>query len=531
MHEETLQQSLQQLVEAELVFQSGVPPQARYLFKHALVQDTAYQSLLKSRRQQLHQQVAQVLVEQFVETVESQPELVAHHYTEAGLIEQAIPYWQQAGQRASQRSANAEAVNHLTTGLALLKTLPDTPERMQQELSLQLTLGALRIATHGFASPEVEHAFHRARELCEQTSDKMQIFPVLCGLMHYHSMRAEHQKARELAEEVFRIAREAQDPELLIEAHHVQGNTRVWTGEYPEALAHVEQGITLYDPQWHRAHALRYGQDPGVACRLHAMQVLWLLGYPDQALTRAQEALVLVQGLSHANSVAYGLAAIAQIHHLRREWPALQERAEVCIAFATEFGLPYFVAQLSIMLGSALAGQGCHEEDITKMRQGLAAQRATGGQGLLQYWLALQLEAYIETGQFEEGWTVLEEALTIRPTYGDRYWEEEVYRLNGELLLAETRSNPEAQDSQRRAEIEVEAEACFQHAIETAREQKTKSLELRATTSLARLWQQQGKQKEAHQMLSEIYNWFTEGFDTKDLQEAKALLESLGSRV
>jgi predicted ATPase len=257
------------------------------------------------------------------------------------------------------------------------------------------------------------------------------------------------------------------------------------------------------------------------------MQVLWLLGYPDQALMRAQEALLLVQDFSHANSVAYGLATIAQIHHLRREWPALQERAEACMAFAIKVGLPYFVAQLSIMLGAALAGQGRYEEGISKMRQGLAAQRATGGQGLLQYWLALQLEAYIATGQFEEAWTVLKEALTIRPKYGDRYWEEEVYRLYGELLLAEARCKPDVQDRQQRAEIEAEAEARFQRAIVIAREQQTKSLELRAATSLARFWQQQRKQQEAHAMLAEIYNWFTEGFDTKDLQEAKALLEDL----
>jgi len=257
------------------------------------------------------------------------------------------------------------------------------------------------------------------------------------------------------------------------------------------------------------------------------MQVLWLLGYPDQALTRAKEALALTQDLSHANSVGYALADMVHVHQLRREWPAAQERGETALAFAAEFGLPYYAAQVSIMLGSALVGQGHYEEGITKMRQGLAAQRAAGGQGLLQYWLALQLGAYIETGQFEEGWTVLEEALTIRPKYGDRYWEEEVYRLNGELLLAQARCNPEAQSTQRRSAVEAEAEACFQHAIETAREQSTKSLELRAATSLARLRQQQGKQAGARQMLAEIYSWFTEGFDTKDLQEAKALLEEL----
>ncbi|MBI3801363.1 MAG: AAA family ATPase [Deltaproteobacteria bacterium] len=527
LQEEALHQGLRQLVDAELVFQSGVPPQARYLFKHALVQDTAYQSLLKSRRQQLHRQVAQVLEEKFLQTVESQPELVARHYTEAGLIERAIPYWQQAGQLASQHSANTEAVSHLTTGLELLQNLPDTPERNQQELTFQLTLGALRIATHGVASPEAEHAFRRARKLCEQTNDKEHVFPVLCGIVLYHAMRAEYHKAHELAEEVFRVAQESQDPDLLIEAHYQQGHTLIWIGQFPAALTHVEQGIALYDPQKHRSHAALYGSDPGVSCRAHAMQALWLLGYPDQALATAKESLALTQNLSHTNSAAYGLATLVEVHQHRREWAAAQERGEAALAFATEFGLPYFAAQISIMLGSALAGQGRYEEGIAKMRYGLAAQRATGGEALMHYWLALQLEAYIETGQFEEAWPVLKEALTIRPKYGDRFWEEEVYRLNGELLLAKARSNPEAQDRRQKAAIEAEAEACFRRALDTAREQRTKSFELRAATSLARLWQQQGKKKEAHELLAEIYGWFTEGFDTKDLQDAKALLEEL----
>jgi class 3 adenylate cyclase/predicted ATPase len=526
--ENTLQRGLKQLVEAELVYQSGVLPQARYLFKHALVQDAAYQSLLKSRRQQLHQQVAQVLAEQFPETVATQPELVAQHYTAAGLIAQAIPYWQQAGQRASQRGANAEAVSHLTTGLELLKTLPDTPARTRQELSLQLALGGLLTATKGFAAPEVERAYTHARELCEQIGDREQVFTALRGLTLYYSMRLEHKTACALADQMLDIAQEAQDSGLLIEAYHRQGATRLWIGEFLAARTHLEQAIALYDPQRHRTHALRYGADPGVACRLIALQVLWILGYPDQALRRAQEAFTLAQEFSHVNTLGYGLSSMAYIYHARGEWQAAQEWAEACIAFATEVGLPYFVAQNSIKLGSALAAQGHHEEGITKMRQGLAAQRATGGQGLQQLWLALQVEAYIETGQIEEGWTALEEALTIRPKYGERYWEADLYRLKGALLLAQQdRLNAVAQDQRPSGTIAAAAEACFQQAIDTARELSAKSFELRAATSLARLWQQQGKRQEAQALLAEIYGWFTEGFDTKDLQEAKVLLQEL----
>jgi predicted ATPase len=224
--------------------------------------------------------------------------------------------------------------------------------------------------------------------------------------------------------------------------------------------------------------------------------------------------------------LGYGLASPVQIHYLRGEWQAAQARAEAIIAFATEVGLPYFAAQMTIFLGAALAGQGHYEEGITKMRYGLAAQRATGGQALVQLWLALQIEALIETGRFEEGWTALEEALAIRPKCGDRYWEAELYRLKGELLLAQAKCNPDLQ-GRSRAEIEVEAEACYRQAIDTARELSAKSWELRAATGLARLWQRQSKHYEAHKMLSEIYGWFTEGFGTKDLQEAKALLDEL----
>ena len=300
LDEDTLQHGLRQLVDAELVFQNGVPPQAQYLFKHALVQDTAYQSLLKSRRQQLHQQVAQVLEEQFPETAEIQPELVAHHYTEAGLVEQAIPYWQKAGQRAVKRSANVESISHFTTALALLQPLPDTPERSQQELVLHVALGVPLTATKSWAAPEVEQVYLRARELCEQVGDTPELFPTLWGLWAFNCVRAEHKQAHELGEQLLRLAQSRQDPALLVEAHHGLGVTLFCLGELAPARIQLVHGSAFYDSPQHHALAFVYGSlDPGVSCLDYTVLALWILGYPDQALKSSQEARTLAQALSH----------------------------------------------------------------------------------------------------------------------------------------------------------------------------------------------------------------------------------------
>jgi predicted ATPase len=265
LDEVTLQHGLKQLVEAELVYQRGLVPQAHYLFKHALIQDVAYQALLKSTRHQYHQQIAQVLVERLPGTVATQPELLAYHYTEAGLSAQAIPYWQQAGQRAIARSANVEALSHLTTGLGLLKALPDTPERTQQELTLQIALGAPLIAARGFGAIEVGRAYARARELCQHLGETLQLFPVLWGLFAFYHVRGEYKTARTLAEQLLSLAQSVQDPALLLEAHFALGDTLIWRGEFASARAHFEQTIALYDPRQHQSHALLYGQRGALA--------------------------------------------------------------------------------------------------------------------------------------------------------------------------------------------------------------------------------------------------------------------------
>jgi class 3 adenylate cyclase/predicted ATPase len=521
LDEVLLQQGLRQLVEAELIYQRGLPPQATYLFKHALVQDTAYQSLLKSRRQQLHQQIAQVLANQFPETVESQPELLAHHYTEAGLKQQAIPYWQKAGQRAAQRSANLEAMSHLTKGLELLKTLPDTSERAQQELTLQIALGAPLIATKGNGAPEVEKTYARALELCRRVGETPQLFPVLFGLRGFYGSRAEYKTARELGEQCLTLAQSVQDPTLLLLAHLGLGAILFFLGEFTLAREHLEQGIALYDPQQHNPHASHTAQDPGVVCLTYAAWILWLLGYPDQALKRSPEALTLAQELSHPYSLVWALNLGAKVHQWRREGQATQELTETWITLSHEHGFPYFLAEGTFLRGSALAEQGQVEEGIAQMRQGLAAFRAMETNPAPAYWLALLAEACGKVGQVKEGLKMLAEALAFVSKSEECFYEAELYRLKGELTLAQ--SSVQSLESS----VQKEAEECFQKAIEIARKQQAKSLELRAAVSLSRLWQQQGKQREAHELLAEIYNWFTEGFDTKDLQEAKALLEEL----
>jgi class 3 adenylate cyclase/tetratricopeptide (TPR) repeat protein len=507
-NEAMLQQGLRQLVEAELVYQRGLPPQARYVFKHALIQDVAYQSLLKSTRQQYHRQIAQVLEGRFPETVETQPELVAQHYTAAGLIEQAIPYWQQAGERATRRSAYAEAISHLTKGLELLKTLPDTSEHTQQELTLQLALNDALYPVKGYTAPEVEKAATRALVLCQQLGETPQLVPMLDRLVIFYFTRGEVPRARELAEQMVRLAQSVQDPYLLSLAYAKLGFPLYLLGELTLARTYVERGIALYDPQTHPRSTVSTA-DPGVDCLSFASWTLWHLGYPEQALKRSQEAVALAKGL-HPFGLAVALGFAALFHLYRREELLARERAEAVMTLATEQGFPYWLAVGKLVRGWALAEQGQVHESIAQIRQGQTSFFAP----------VVLAEAYGKGGQVEEGLTVLAKALASMGRTGMRVYEAELYRLKGTLTLQSKVPSPKSQ-------VEEEVETCFRQAIDVARRQQAKSLELRAVMSLARLWQSQGKRKESHRMLVEIYGRFTEGFDTKDLQEAKALLEEL----
>jgi predicted ATPase len=511
--ESTMQQALAQLVEAELLYQHGIPPQATYTFKHALIQDTAYESLLRSTRQQLHGRIAQVLEGQFPETVETQPELLAHHYTEAGLTGQAIPYWQSAGQKALQRSANPEAVQHLAKGLNLLSMLPETPVRIQQELGLQVAIGPALMATKGWAAPEVEQTYARARVLCQQVGETPQLFPILRGLGNFYGSRGALHTARELGEHLLGLAQREAAPIRLLEAHESLGNNLFFLGEYTAAQTHLAQCIALADLTAPQALMLRHSVVPEVTCLAWMANTLWCLGYPTQAIRRSQEALAQAQTHPHTLALAQHLAAY--LHFRLREAPAVQAHAEALLTLAATQQLPLFTGMATFWRGWALAMQGHSEAGVAQIHQGLEACLAVGQKLARTGCLVLLAEAAWHAGQVDEGLHLLAEAPTAFEANERGDMLTEVYRLQGELLLRQT--VPDA----------AQAEACFQQALAIARRQQAKSWELRAAMSLARLWQQQGKRQQAHELLAPVYGWFTEGFDTTDLQEAKALLDAL----
>jgi predicted ATPase len=488
-----------------------------YRFTHALYQEVAYTRLTAARRAQLHRRIGERKEVGYGVQARQMAAELAVHFARGRDAWRAVHYLHYAGENALRRNAYQEVITHLTTGLEVLATLPETPRRTQQELDLQIALGPAFMVTRGSASPAVEQVYARAQALCQQVGEPPQLFPVLWGLWRLYSNRCEYQQARALGERLLSLAQQGHDAALLLEAYHALWATLFFTGEFASARAHLEQGRALYDPQQHHAYALLCGgHDTGVCCLSIGACILWFLGYPDQARQSMHEALTLGQELAHPHSLGLALYWAAQLHQLRREGQAAQERAELEIALAGEQGSAYEIARGTILRGWALAWQGQGAEGVAQMCQGLSAFRGTGAEKGRTYFLALLAEGYRGTGEVQEGLRVLAEALEAAHNSGERYCEAELHRLTGELLLLQS------------TDQHTEAEARFHQALAIARRQQAKSLELRAAMSLGRLWQQQGKRMEAHALLAPIYGWFTEGFDTADLQEAKALLEDLG---
>ncbi|WP_439672944.1 Guanylate cyclase domain-containing protein (plasmid) [Cupriavidus necator] len=512
--EDTTKSLLTRLQAGEFIYEQPAFPEVEYSFKHALTQEVTYGSLLSERRRALHERAAQAIESLFDAQREEHCSELAHHFSRSGNAPKAVEYLHCAGRQAVQRSANAEAVAHLTKALDLLKTLPDGPERARQELALQITLGPAWMATHGLAAPEAEAIYTRALTLCQQLGDTTQLFPALLGLRTFFIVRGELPTARELGEQLVALAQKAQDPALLVQAHRALGVSLLALGELGAARTQLEQALVLYAPGQCQSPA--FFLEPGVLGLAFVALDLWLLGYPDQALARSQEMLALAQTLSHSPDSANALTFAAELHLYRGETQPMWELAEALLALAAEHGLPFWLAYGTILSGWALVALGRTAEGIEKMQQGLSAYRAIGAGIWQTHFLALLAEAYGKAGQAEAGLQTLAEALAVADRTHERVYEAELYRLKGELTLLLPSCTDEAQ-----------AEACFQQAIAIARRQGARSLELRAVMALSRLWQQQGKGPEAREMLAERYGRFTEGFDTADLQDARALLAEL----
>ena len=518
-----VRRGLIQLQAAEFLYETSLFPDIEYTFKHALTHEVAYGTLLQDRRRALHTRIVEATERLYGDRLVEQVERLADHAVRGEVWDKAVMYLREAGTKALSRSANLEAVAYFTRALEVVETLPSNDEREKQELALLLALGPALQSTKGFGAPEIEPVYLRARELCQQIGETVQLFPVLWGLWLLYLQRAELQTAKDLATQLFSLAQRLRDTALLLEAHHALWATSFFLGELTLARAHSEHGIDLYDSPQHRVLAFLYGgHDPGVCCRDFGALALWLLGYPDQALKRSHDALALAEELSHPLTLAEALGYAAWLHEFRREREAVQERAEALLALASKHGFPYWLTQGTILRSWALADGGqTAEKGVAQMRQGLLAYRTTGAEVARSHYLVLLAKIYGKVKKAEEGLTVLSEALAWSHKNGGWYYEAELHRLKGELLLNAEREMQNAEFVHR------SAEESFSEAIVISRRQQAKSLELRAAMSLSGLWQRQGKETEARRLLAEIYGWFTEGFDTADLRQARALLEEL----
>jgi class 3 adenylate cyclase/predicted ATPase len=519
LDEPELQQGLDQLVGTELVFRRGSPPKAIYSFKHALVRDTAYQSLLKSRRRELHRRIAQVIEERAPHVVAAEPEVLAYHLTEAGQLPQAVVFWHRAGEHANDRAANAEAAGHLAKGLDLLTQMPENPERLEHELTLLTTLGQVLAAAKGYGHPEVERVYNRARNLTERVQDTPRLFPVLLGLTINHAVRSELSAARGLGERLLALAQQASDPVLMVEASYALGITCSWLGEFASAWQHLERGINQYDIAQHQAHLALYGQDGGPICLCRGAMALWYLGYDDRALELMDEALAITAKLGHLFSRAYVLTWAAILHVHRRDVAKAQEAAELASAFATEHGFPFWHTQGVFLQGWALAERGQVTTGIERLREGLAGMQAIGSRMTEPWAMGLLAKAYGKVDRFVEGDTLVAEALTIVARTRNRWCEAELHRLKGELISSRSERDP------------AEIEACFRRALDVARMQDAKMWELRSAVSLARLWRAQGLRAQVCELLMPLLGYFSEGHGTHDLQDAQAVLESCGGKL
>jgi predicted ATPase len=504
-----LHAALDQLTATGLVFRQGTPPEATFLFKHALVQEVAYGSLLRSARQQLHARIATALEAEFPETV---PELLAQHWAQAGDAERAVSNWHQAGKQAIQRCANREAIAQLTKGLRMLDRLSDQTERHRTELGLQLLLAEALMADKGWTAPEMRICYARARELCDRIGDTTGLFPVLYGQFSHHLSRGESDAAHGLALETLQLTKGTEDPALLSMARCVLAMSLFTRGEPITARTHLETALTLHQPDSHFHTFLSPGHNVAITSMWLGLTLL-LLGYPEQAAMRIGAGLRAARELSNPHTLAHALALACRYNSVLGEIEALHEANEELAGVAAEHEFPFYRAVATIYRGWVLAGSNDVARGIELLRSGMAAFAELGAIALRPYVCTRIAVLSAAAGSPRHCLDLLDDALEEIDRSGQRWCEAELHRAKGELLS--------------RFSDAVNAESCLQRSLATARRQHAKLWELRAACGLGRLWHNEGKRKEARDLLMPIYGWFTEGLDTRDLKESKALLDEL----
>ncbi|CAE6490881.1 tetratricopeptide repeat protein [Nitrosomonas nitrosa] len=509
-----LRNALDLFVASGLVLQEGEIPLATYHFKHALVQDAAYSTLPKKPRRILHARIANTLENRFAERVALEPELLANHYEQAGLTGPAVEYWHRAARRDAERSANVEALHHFNKALDVLKDLPQGSERNAMELELLLARGAPMLSVKGYASDDMGENYRRAKDLLQETSGSVHQFLAIKGLWVFHLVRGQIAKACSLAENLLSLATQEQISDLLIDAHHLSGSTYFFLGRFDEAKHHLLTAISLDDPNQHRSLALRYGQDPGITARILLVRTLWILGEVEQAEMLALEAIGMARELEHPYTLVFTLVFLSRIYSAVRNATRTLELTDEAIAVSTRYSFALGLAWATSSQGWALAENG-QKEGLGKLLHGLSATRDTGGTLDNTFTLALLAEIYLRNNRIDEGLAAIEEALKLAVTGGELFWHAELLRLKGELLLGQPDESVQ------------EAEECLCEALKIAQDQHATMLELRAATSLAKLWRKLNKVDNAKRILHSIYSRFNEHVDNLDLIEAKTVLEQL----
>jgi class 3 adenylate cyclase/predicted ATPase len=517
--EEQLKEALLQLAAAELIYRQIDPPDESYKFKHALVQDAAYATLLRGQRKELHARIAKALEERFPDRVSTEPEVLAYHFSQAGLVPAAIKYWQAAGQRATERAGNVEAVGYFDKAIALVQTLPETPQRDQQELMLLIGRGLPLTAIRSYAAADVGDNYRSAHALCKRMGAAPQIFPVLQGLYRFYLVGAELQTALDTTTQLLDIAEKAQDQTLLMEAHQAQAFSLGFRGELQPAQEHLDKCMARFDPERFRGRMHLYTTDTATSALCLGALIAWLRGYPDRSVAITERALARARAVDHPYTLAWALSYGAVLNHLRGDVSMTRYFAEECVALSRQRDFPFWLASGSILRGWALANQGEQvAEGIADLREGLAAWSKTGARVYTPYFTCCLAEGYLAAGQPTDGLAPLTEIIAVVQRSGEGWWEPELYRMKGELLAKAGQVDDDG----------ANPEHYFRKALELATHQGARSLALRAAMSLCRLSAADGAERSKDRdCLAAIYATFDEGLDTRDLRAARQLLDQL----